>query len=63
MHVSKLLDWYSKDLTDPNTSPHRESVAKFLSNNVDGETLARSLSNDVWTKTYIEYDWTLNLQH
>ena len=62
MRVSKLLDWYSKDLTDPRMLPHAESVAKFLSRYVDDGDLARSLAQDTWKTTYIEYHWKLNLQ-
>lgn len=62
MHVSQLLDWYSKDLTDPRMWPHAGSVAKFLARYVEDGDLARSLTQDPWKTTYIEYDWKLNLQ-
>ncbi len=62
MHVSQLLDWYGKDLTDPRMSPYAGSVAKFLSRYVEDGGLMRSLAEDSWRTTYIEYDWKLNLQ-
>jgi hypothetical protein len=62
MHVSRLLDWYGKDLTDPRMSPYAGSVVKFLSRYVEDGGLARSLAEDSWRTTYIEYDWKLNLQ-
>jgi hypothetical protein len=62
MHVSQLLDWYRQDLTNRRFHPHAESVTKFLSRYVGDSELARSLAEDSWKTTYVEYDWKLNLQ-
>lgn len=62
MHVSRLLEWYGDDLTDPRYSPHGKSVAEFLSRYVDEGVLARSLGSQEWRTVYLEYDWQLNLR-
>jgi hypothetical protein len=62
MHVSRLLEWYRDDLTDPRFLPDGRSVAEFLSRYVDEGALARSLASQEWRTVYIDYDWKLNLR-
>jgi len=62
MHLSRLLEWYRDDLTDPRFSPHGRTVAEFLSRYVDDGALARALSSGSWRAVYVDYDWRLNLR-
>lgn len=60
MRVSKIIEWYAADFTNPNFSPHAESVEKFLAPYAYDERLQRSLMNDDWRINYMKYDWSLN---
>jgi|GEM_PF-826991 len=62
VYLSQLIDWYKADLTNKNMSPSATTVLEFLAHYVDDPLLARSLSADQWSISYIDYDWTLNLK-
>lgn len=60
MRVSKIIEWYAADFTNPKFSPHAETVEKFLAPYAYDERLERSLINDDWRINYMKYDWSLN---
>jgi len=62
MYASKLLDWYGRDLTNPEFARHAKSVPAFFADYVESPKLARSLREQSWTVKWIEYDWSLNVQ-
>jgi len=62
IHLTKLLDWYGKDLTNKTFEPHAKSVPAFLAKYVSNAKLARALRDDQWHIEWILYDWTLNVQ-
>lgn len=60
MRVSKIIEWYADDFTNPDFSPRAESLEKFLAPYAYDERLQRSLMNDDWRINYLSYDWSLN---
>lgn len=60
--LSKIVEWYADDLTNPAFVHHAKTVTGFLARFVEDGDLARSLTRDKWRIIHTAYDWTLNLQ-
>ena len=62
IRISKVFEWYAADFTNPEFSPHAESIPSFLALWARDSGLAKTLNSRSWRMEYFDYDWKLNLQ-
>lgn len=61
-HVSKIIDWYGGDFSNPTFEPHAKRVGAFLADYVDDPAIAKRLRGESVRFVFNDYDWRLNIQ-